>query len=383
MVDLYCLSLDFHNSCVETRSMMWKSVSELDSLREQGEILEAMPLHTCNRSELYLAIPKGSSIPEELSYQGCEIYREEKVVIHLLRVLLGLESMACGEMHITGQVKDCYEDRSHLCGRHLHRLFQGALKMSKILRSCYHPGMEPSIPYLMAEVLKEHPSFPDLKALVIGAGQMGTETARILSSMKVSTSITNRTDEKAADTASELGIGHIEWKKWKKEAGGFNALFFCTGSSHPLMDSSGSIPGKWVFDMGSPAQFRMGEDEGIRYTCIDNLAANTDSLIREYREKISLLEREARESAALLWSELSSMSGETYKRLVMGRARKIVAERANMTSSKTGASEEILQQMGWSIIKAVLSPVFEESDVHSRRVWKVLAGDIGGKSFDE
>ena len=201
MIDLYCLSFDFRNSDTETRAKAWTSESEMSALREGKRILEAIAIHTCNRSELYLILPREREIPASLLYMGCSIYSGKDAVGHLLRVLLGLESMAYGEMHITGQVKDCYDENSGLCGRNLHRLFQGALKMSKILRTCYHPGMEPSIPYLMAETLKGHPSFPDMKVLVIGAGRMGKETASILSSMRVSVCISNRTRERGTTAA--------------------------------------------------------------------------------------------------------------------------------------------------------------------------------------
>jgi hypothetical protein len=32
--------------------------------------------------------------------------------------------------------------------------------------------------------------------------------------------------------------------------------------------------------------------------------------------------------------------------------------------------------MGWSIVKALLSPAFAESDPHARRLWKILAGEL-------
>jgi hypothetical protein len=32
--------------------------------------------------------------------------------------------------------------------------------------------------------------------------------------------------------------------------------------------------------------------------------------------------------------------------------------------------------MGWSIVKALLSPAFSESDPHARRLWKILAGEM-------
>ncbi len=138
---------------------------------------EAVPVATCNRTEIYLRLPPGGAVPEEILHPLARTFSAEEAVLHLLRVLLGLESMACGESSIVGQVRESYGGAGDLCGPWLHRLFQGCLRMAKLLRTCYHPGREPSVPRLMAEKLRDHPSFPSVSSLVVGAGEMGEETA--------------------------------------------------------------------------------------------------------------------------------------------------------------------------------------------------------------
>ena len=177
MKELRCLSLDYSTASTAERDAAKGMWTALPGLKERGIILEAVPVATCNRTELYLRLPPGGTVPKALADPHARVYPGEEAVLHLLRVLLGLESMACGESSIAGQIRDSYGGAADLCGPWLHRMFQGAFRMAKLLRTCYHPGREPSVPWLMAERLRTHELFPDIRALIVGAGEMGTESS--------------------------------------------------------------------------------------------------------------------------------------------------------------------------------------------------------------
>jgi glutamyl-tRNA reductase len=136
-------------------------------------------------------------------------------------------------------------------------------------------------------------------------------------------------------------------------------------------------PGQQIFDLGSPPQVvRSAEVAGARLVAIDDLSRTAEEATKRYRKKLCRLEEEATNAAVSVMSELETLSGETYKRLVLHRAERIVADRAERTSKRTGTDEETLRRMGWSIVKALLSPAFAESDPHARRLWKILAGEL-------
>lgn len=400
MKDLLCLSLDYTRAGTTerdaARSRWWNM---LRRLKDEEHILEGVLVATCNRTELYLRLPSGKTVPAELSHPGARILSGEEMVLHLLRVLLGLESLACGESSIVGQVRKSYSDSGDLCGSWLHRLFQSALRMAKILRTCYHPGMEPSVPWLMAEKLKSHPSFPRLSVLLLGAGDMGRETARILSSLGVSFTVANRTEERARELAGVFDTPVLSWEKWRNEAPRFDTLFFCTGSPLPVFSAENARKGQWLFDLGSPPQVEKNryaekqrchqaqpqrslvappsqKTDDLFLLAMDDLAGTAADLTAEYRKKLRRLEDEAADAAGSIRAELTSLSAETYKRLVLRRAERIVEGRAERTAKKTGADPEILRRMGWSVVRALLSPAFGESDPHARRLWKILAGDM-------
>ncbi len=139
MTRLVCIGLDFTAADTAERASAW-SEDLLRALKEEGRILEGLLLTTCNRSEVYFRLPPDAETPSELTHPKARVYTGTELALHLLRVLLGLESLACGESHIAAQVKACYGEGNDLCGPWLHRLFQSSLKMAKLLRTCYHPG---------------------------------------------------------------------------------------------------------------------------------------------------------------------------------------------------------------------------------------------------
>lgn len=376
MKSLLCLSLDYTAASTAERDGAKRAWLSLPALREDGRILEAVPVSTCNRTEIYLRLPPGGTVPEEILHPRVRTLSGEEAVLHLLRVLLGLESMACGESSIVGQVRESYGGAGDLCGPWLHRLFQGCLRMAKLLRTCYHPGREPSVPRLMAEKLRDHPSFPSVSSLVVGAGEMGEETARVLAGLAVPLAVTNRSPGRGQALADSLGVFFLPWEEWREQAAAFGALFFCTGAPEPLFSLAERREGQRIFDLGSPPQVERSAAASPFLLAMDDLAVEAAKITAEYRTKLRRLESEAAEAARSVCAELTSLSAETYKRLVLLRAERIVEERAELTARKTGADRESLRRMGWSVVKALLSPAFAESDPHARRLWKILSGDM-------
>ncbi len=108
MKSLLCLSLDYTAASTAERDGAKRAWLSLPALREDGRILEAVPVATCNRTEIYLRLPPGGTVPEEILHHRARTLSGEEAVLHLLRVLLGLESMACGESSIVGQVRESY-----------------------------------------------------------------------------------------------------------------------------------------------------------------------------------------------------------------------------------------------------------------------------------
>ena len=104
MTRLVCIGLDYTAANTAERASAWNE-DRLRALKDEGRILEGLLLTTCNRSEVYLRLPPDAETPSELTHPKARVYTGTELSLHLLRVLLGLESLACGESHIAAQVK--------------------------------------------------------------------------------------------------------------------------------------------------------------------------------------------------------------------------------------------------------------------------------------
>ncbi len=200
----------------------------LRALRAKYADAEFALLSTCNRVELYAAATHDSDLPtveqlrdfvfdfhalpseEYLSHVvGCA---DERAVEHLFTVACSLDSLVVGESQILSQVKDAYEAARHIntAGPIVHAVFQRASHVAKrVANETEVHSKRVSIPSVaISEVAGdffEH--FDDKRILVIGSGEMGTETLRYLQAAGAKqVRLINRSFEHACTLAGELNI---------------------------------------------------------------------------------------------------------------------------------------------------------------------------------
>lgn len=378
------VTLDHNASTVQGRAMCAAARTEdLQRLRAEGKVEEFLCLATCNRSEVYLVLAEGANtvgVPVSLALPGARVLFDFDAVRHLLRVLLGLESMARGESHIVAQIKQAYAE-ADACGKVLHRLFQRAIGMAATLRTCYHPGREPSIPFIAADSFAKQiggrEAAGDRAALVVGLGMVGQETAQVLLAMGFRVGITNRS-ARELDKKLER-CAYVEWKTWKAYAANCDAVFLCTGSDRPVLTAADAdaMLATRIFDLGSPHQSE--PRDGVRIT-LDEMHGIAANLLEDYDRLLVTLEQEAEKAAGALTSEISMLTDETWKHLAMARAQAVVREKAAAYAEKMKIPEEELALFGASIVKAYLHPLIASPASHSLRTWRILSGEPTGAS---
>ncbi|MGQ1890856.1 glutamyl-tRNA reductase [Thermophagus sp. OGC60D27] len=187
------------------------------SILEHEQIDGILILSTCNRTELYFSARtqclSGAiklinnslsqfSGDETISKEYFYHYFKRDAVVHLFRLISGLESMVFGEYQIVSQIKDAMEYARKLgtMDKVLNRLFIKALEVGKKVRT--RTGISRgafSVSYAAVEKCREH--FSDLqerKILLIGAGETGELVVKNLYKRGCQhISIANRTLSKA------------------------------------------------------------------------------------------------------------------------------------------------------------------------------------------
>ncbi|MED7788323.1 glutamyl-tRNA reductase [Francisella sp. 19X1-34] len=221
---LISLAIDYKKSPIEVRSefalsgldvsMLYRSILAIDN------VINAVILSTCNRTEIYLEISNLRVVDNVLAWWQSYVRNPEYkirdyfklrqgtgVIMHLMKLACGLESMVLGEPQILGQVKDSYtlSKKNHALGKELDRVFQKVFATAKKVRSETRIGYCPVSVAFSAITLakKQLDNISTKNVLIIGAGQTGELLFRHVTALAPKQiMLANRTIEKAEKITS-------------------------------------------------------------------------------------------------------------------------------------------------------------------------------------
>jgi glutamyl-tRNA reductase len=264
-MSVFVIGLSHRTSPVELRERFAfaeeKIPGALQSLRAAGLATEAAILSTCNRVEIYAVTPLAPDaafvqfkkfLIEHHAYDGAlgdELYTlaEPHSLHHLFRVASGLDSMVIGETEIFGQLKQAYEiafAHKHT-GALLNKAFQRAFNVAKHIRTATNI-QRGSVSMMSAAVELAEKIFNSLaehEVLVIGAGETSEKTARALQSRGVKKiTVTNRSPERAAELAAELGGRAVPFENWPDALEHIDIVISSTAAPHHILNRSNLEP---------------------------------------------------------------------------------------------------------------------------------------------
>jgi glutamyl-tRNA reductase len=290
----------------------------LRRLREAGLAGEGVILSTCNRVEMYAAVPSDDPpnlarlrdfLVQNRGYAdplAGEIYvlGEPASLEHLFRVACGLDSMVLGETEILGQMKKAYDLalRSGQTGPALNRAFQRAFNVAKQVRSETNIQRGnisvASVAVDLAE--KIFASLEGRQVMVVGAGDMSEKTARALLGRGATRLIVaNRSPERAATLAKELGGEAVSFETWTSAFESIDILISSTASPDYVLDRTGLEPylrrrrsPLLLVDIAVPRDIHPEVNllEGVYLYNIDDLRAIADDSLQQRREEVSRCE---------------------------------------------------------------------------------------------
>ncbi len=302
-MNVICLGISHQTANVEFREKFAVADADLiaaaSRLGAMEGINEAVIVSTCNRVEFYAAADKPeqgfhtlnrflADCAEEHHYDPDAFYKYDapQSIRHLFRVVCGLDSMVIGETEILGQVKKAYTKAvaGGSTSRHLNKLFQRAFNVAKevrtktnITRGSVSVG---SVAVDLAERIFGRLS--SCTVMVLGAGDMAEQTSRtLLSRGAQSIFVANRSYDRAAALAAEMGGKAIRFEEWHE---GFEKIDILIGSTSapypvvtheklgPVMDRRRDRP-LFIIDLAVPrdAEPAVNDLEGVYLYDIDSL----------------------------------------------------------------------------------------------------------------
>lgn len=229
---IVCVGLSHKTAPIDVREKLaigQHSVpEELAELARTTSLRELAILSTCNRVEVYGALPRGVADPvreaedacravvAHLSAEGGETVRKHltarrgrDALLHLFRVASSLDSLVVGEPQILGQMKDAVEIAQKqgtlgpLLGRAMHR----ALHVGKRVRTETAIGAgQVSVSSVAVDLALQ--IFGDIagrKVVLVGAGEMAEAASKLFAKQGAKIIVVNRSRERAERLAVEVG----------------------------------------------------------------------------------------------------------------------------------------------------------------------------------
>lgn len=363
---ILALGLNHHTAPVDIRERAAIGEGQLGNalkaLREVHPVKEAAIVSTCNRTEFYCGMQSQDidSIVQwmhryfELRDNRFEPYlfhhADREAVRHLMRVCSGLDSMVLGEPQILGQIKRAYRDADEhgTLGNELSPLFQTAFSVAKKVRTDTAIGNSP-VSVAFAAVSLSRQIFADLgkqSALLIGAGETIQLAARHLKTAGIgSIRIANRTVEKAAALAEEVGGQAIGIKDIPDALPDADIIISSTGSTLPIL-GKGAVQkalkkrrfrSQLIVDIAVPrdVEAEVNEIDGVFLYTVDDLQA----VIEENRQ--------SRQEAAFEAEEIVTAQVDLFmiKIQALGANDVIRAYRGKVEGIKAAALEKSLKQL--------------------------------------
>jgi len=227
-------------------------------------------LSTCNRTEIYGFADDVNQLIDLLCSEttaGKKVFKKlaylkngHSAIEHLFDVSAGLDSQILGDYEIVGQIKKAvkFAKENGCINVFMERLVNTVLQSSKAIKNQTElSGGTVSVSFTAVQYIREHiREVADKKILLLGIGKIGRNTCRNLVDYLDTKNITliNRTGEKAAELAAEMGLKHASFDALPAHIAASDIILVATASPMPtiLYEHLEGKSDKLIIDLSIP-----------------------------------------------------------------------------------------------------------------------------------
>ena len=352
---------------------------------ENCSIRECVIIQTCNRVEIFAA-GLAPDVNKLLQVWGSivgltideftntvEIAKDRDVVLHLLRLASGLDSLVIGEDQILGQVKRAFDfaSKHHYAGSNLSIIFNRAVKLgSRVRTSTSLNKGSISIGSIAVNLAEDH--LDNLKSkhiMLIGTGEGATLVAKSLKKRDIKFLVTSRTFQRAKAFADTVGGEPTPFEKALEILYEVDLIFVSTTAPYYLITydrvekaMSKRENGMMILDLSNPrtVEERVAQLRKIKLINMDQIAEIVENNMGTRKNEISSAEK-------LIDIEMSSVYN-TYKRkraepIVVSIFKSVDAIRDSelkkafsILGKRIGPEEsKIVEKLSYAIVEGILS----------------------------
>lgn len=267
---------------------------------------ELFVLSTCNRTEIYgfaehaeqliqLLCTQTEGNPDTFT-QLAYVKNGHTAVEHLFAVGAGLDSQILGDYEIVGQLKVAvkFAREREFVGTYLDRMVNAVLQSSKAVKNqtALSDGTV-SVSFAAVQYIKQHyNTLAGKKILLLGIGKIGRSTCKNLVDYLETTAITliNRTPEKAAELANELGLQHAPIDQLADYIDNSDIILVATNAPHPtiLKKHLEGKTDKLIIDLSIPYNVERATQDlpNVHLVNVDELSKLKDETLQKREAEV-------------------------------------------------------------------------------------------------
>ncbi|HVZ57983.1 MAG TPA: glutamyl-tRNA reductase [Chitinophagaceae bacterium] len=316
----YLAGISYRKTDAETRGRFAVGTEQYAEILAQAASYgadELFIISTCNRTEIYGFADRAQQLVNllcsrtagdaELFAQHAYIKQGAEAIRHLLDVSCGLDSQILGDYEIVGQIKTAvkFSKERGFIAAFTERLVNAALQCSKAIKNqTALSGGTVSVSFAAAQYIRDHVRQVSQKKIVLlGTGKIGRNTCKNLVDYLDTRHITliNRTEERAAELAAELGLQSAPLECLEEQVAGADIILVATNAGEPIILRShleGHGP-KLIIDLSIPCNV---EDQAQQLPGIT--LVNVDQLSRLKDETLARRQAEVPKARTLIASHI-------------------------------------------------------------------------------
>jgi glutamyl-tRNA reductase len=351
---------------------------------EKAGFDECVILQTCNRIEVFAASKdqdEGRLVQQWASLVGLadhdltavEVSKGREVIMRLMKLASGLDSLVVGEDQILGQIRRAFEfSRSnHYSDSNLSLIFDRALKVGSRVRTA--TGINKgnvSIASIAVNLAEEY--LDDLQhknILLIGTGEAASLVAKVLKRRNVNFMVTSRVPDRAQSFAETVAGSPIPFDAALEMLSKVDLIFTATQAPYRLLTferiekaMKNRKDGMMIFDLSNPRTVdgQVTSIHGIKLIDMDQIAELVGKNIRLRMKEIASAEKLIENEMKSVDNMMKRMKAEpvvvsVFKSVDSIREREVNKALA-ILDNRLGPDEvKVIEQLSFAIVEGVLS----------------------------
>jgi len=301
--NFWMVGINYRKSDVSIRGAFALNADQYANLLELAPLYgvhELFVLSTCNRTEVYGIVENPQDLIHLLCTQtngSAEVFAEyaytknaQEAVGHLFNVAAGLDSQILGDYEIVAQIKESIRisKEANRLGAFIDRLYHSVLQSSRDIRSKTKLSSgSVSVSFSAIQYLAKYtPDIHNEKVLIIGCGKMGVASLKNLKSLSPHTqiSVTNRTESKAQEIATQLQINCIPFEQLDQAIEQATTIIVATNAPQPILTAQhfSEKDHKILLDLSIPNNIDpdVAQYKGIHLANVDELSKINDETLK-------------------------------------------------------------------------------------------------------